>query len=277
VHLAKSRTLVEQMVGAAVCRLSYEAVLALLSHGPMEAHVLKSALHALAPEIALIVVPRFSEAEHLYGRDCVQRLFTDDGQGNGRLIPRELYRSKRRQLGPYSSPISYVDAVRICLTHPDRRSTLLSFGTSFTLIRELANQTPWALHVQNTSYEEQLHTLYVGNYYLCDNLGATAQCIRIGWQTRVSGDATVTLLALFAYKAQEGRFPESLRQLVQAGLLLSVPIDPYSGAPLIYRIQGDSFTLYSIGEDFTDGGGRPCEWNEKSGDHVFWPVPVPTR
>jgi hypothetical protein len=93
----------------------------------------------------------------------------------------------------------------------------------------------------------------------------------------VSGEATVAILALFAYKAKEGRFPESLQQLVDKELILSVPMDPYSDAPLVYKAAGNRFTLYSVGEDFTDNGGRPCEWDDKDGDHVFWPVPASSK
>ena len=121
------------MVGIAICKLSYDAVLALLNHGEVKVDGLMPALHTLALQIPLIVVPRFSEVDHLYGRDCIQRLFTDDGRGNGRLIPWPLYQSKKSQPGPYNRPISYADAVRICLAHPDRRSTLRSYETAFTL------------------------------------------------------------------------------------------------------------------------------------------------
>ena len=183
VHLARSATLVEQMGGLAICGLSYDAVLTLLDHGEAEVDSLKSALHTLARQIPLIVVPRFSEGEHLYGPDCIQRLFTDDGRGNGRLIPGALYQSRKRQPGPYSRPISYPDAVRICLAHPDRQSTLRSYETGFTLARDLSSQTPWSLHVQNTSYEEQLKTPCFRNYLLHDHLTAVAHCIRIGWRT----------------------------------------------------------------------------------------------
>ena len=93
----------------------------------------------------------------------------------------------------------------------------------------------------------------------------------------MSGEATTALLAIFTYQAQEGWLPESLQQLVER-LLQSVPLDPYSGKPLIYRINGDDFTLYSVGEDFVDNGGVPCEWNDQSGgDHVFWPVPASSQ
>ncbi len=87
----------------------------------------------------------------------------------------------------------------------------------------------------------------------------------------------VTTLAVHLYKAQEGRLPESLRQLVDAGLLSKVPLDPYSGAPLIYRVVDGDFTLYSVGEDFVDDAGTHCDWDDVfGGDHVFWPVPGAT-
>jgi hypothetical protein len=61
--------------------------------------------------------------------------------------------------------------------------------------------------------------------------------------------------------------------LVDAGLLPSVPLDPYSGQPFVYRVTDKSFTLYSVGEDCVDDGGLPCDWNDDTGgDQVFWPV-----
>lgn len=43
--------------------------------------------------------------------------------------------------------------------------------------------------------------------------------------------------------------------------------------PVVTR---DGFTLYSVGEDFVDDGGSPCEWaDEAGGDRVFWPVAKP--
>ncbi len=277
IHLAKGSTLVEQMVGVAVCQLSYDAVLAILDRGTADASALRQTLEVLAARLPSLVVPRFSEMEHLYERDNIQRLFTDDGQGNGRLIPAQLYRVKKNRAKLYAYPISYLDAVRICLTHPDRRETLELAEVYFMIVKDLAKQTPWDLHVKGTSYETVLKKLLYANYYLLDSHSGIGPCIQRGWRGRVSGAATTAVLAILVHKAQGGRLPESLRQLVDEGLLPGVPMDPYSGAPLIYKVQGDSFTLYSVGEDFADDGGQPCEWDEKSGDHVFWPMPAPIR
>lgn len=275
VHRHKAGTLLDQLTGLATCMVDYDAMLALLGHCQVDGQLLRQTLDALAPRIRQIDVPRFSEVEHWYGYDNIQRMFTDDGNGNGRLIPARLYESKKRRSYVYTSPIPYLDAVRICLTHPDRRQTVELFESYFTMVKELARKTPWELDSEGASYEQRLKEWLSGNYYLQDGFVAIARCIQIGWRGRASGDAMLTTLALLTYKAQEGRLPESLGQLVDKGLLPSVPMDPYSDAPLVYRVNGDDFTLYSLGEDCIDSDGEPCEWNDqRGGDHVFWPVPA---
>jgi hypothetical protein len=276
VHRTEAGTLLEQLTGTAICKLAYDAFFAVLEQCEIDKDTLERTWLALAPRMGRINVPRFSEVERLHGLDCIQRLFTDDGKGDGRLIPGRLYTTKKDRLPLLTSPISYLEAVRICLTHPGRRETAKLSETYFAFAQELARQTPWELHAQGTSYEERLNELLRGNYFLRDGLAAVGPCIRVGWRSKVTGDATLTVLAVFLYKAQEGRLPESLKQVVDAGLLKSVPMDPYSGAPLIYRVTNDGFTLYSVGEDFVDNGGSPCDWaDETGGDQVFWPIPKP--
>jgi hypothetical protein len=276
VHRTEGGTLLEQLTGLAVCGLVYNALFAILEHCEVDKDLLGRTFQALAPRMAKINVPRFCEVERLYGLDSIQRAFTDNGKGDGRLIPERLYTTKKNRLSLYTFPISYLDAVKICVTHPGRQETTGLSEAYFTYVPELAKQTPWELHTQDTKYEEQLKELLQDNYYLQDGLAAIGQCIRIGWRSKVTGEATMTVLAVFLYEAQEGRLPVSLKQLVDAHLLPRYPMDPYSGAPLVYRVTADGFTLYSVGEDFVDNDGSPCDWaDETGGDQVFWPVPKP--
>ena len=86
------------------------------------------------------------------------------------------------------------------------------------------------------------------------------------------------MLALMRYEKENGEFPISLNELVEQGYLDSIPIDPFSGKPLVYKKTGDDFILYSFGEDFKDDGGeifkddrgRLRTW-ANTGDWVLWP------
>ena len=63
-------------------------------------------------------------------------------------------------------------------------------------------------------------------------------------------------LALRCYRSEEGHPPTALDQLVPRDLQ-RVPIDPFSGRPLIYQQRGTNWLLYSVGVDGVDDGGKP--------------------
>ena len=48
--------------------------------------------------------------------------------------------------------------------------------------------------------------------------------------------------------------------------------DPFTNQPFAYRRDGNSFTLYSLGDNGTDEGGVHDARGETN-DVVFWPRP----
>jgi hypothetical protein len=67
--------------------------------------------------------------------------------------------------------------------------------------------------------------------------------------------ASRTGLACRLYKSRTGSYPERLEELVPA-LLPAVPIDPFTGKPLVFRREGEGFIVYSLGSNQKDDGGR---------------------
>lgn len=63
-------------------------------------------------------------------------------------------------------------------------------------------------------------------------------------------------LALRGFTAETGRPPATLDELVP-NYLHSVPVDPFTEQPLIYRPQRTNWQLYSIGPNRLDEGGKP--------------------
>ena len=64
-----------------------------------------------------------------------------------------------------------------------------------------------------------------------------------------------TGLALKLFKNRTGEYPENLEALVP-GILGKIPLDPFTGAPLVYRRDGPGFIVYSLGSNERDDGGR---------------------
>ena len=68
--------------------------------------------------------------------------------------------------------------------------------------------------------------------------------------------SAVAALAAERYRLKQGQWPKSLDALVTAGLLKTVPLDPFDGEPLRLKRLPTGVVIYSVGPDRTDNGGR---------------------
>ena len=77
-------------------------------------------------------------------------------------------------------------------------------------------------------------------------------------------------VALRRYQADNGRYPAALTELAPK-YLREVPPNPFCGEPFHYRLEDDGWTLYSVGLDQDDDGGREAveRLGLEEGDFVF--------
>ena len=271
VHRGSGDTsLLQQLSGVGTCEISYRAVLTILNRCNVEAGALNRLRTVFVSRLAQIEMPRFTQSALLVELDAIQKVFTDDGRQDGRLIPRELCRI-RKEFVPYSKPLPYSRALWICLTHPTRKDTVDLCKDFWEAANKLTGTPPWQLRARSTTYEDELVPRLAGNFFLKDGSDVLARFIEFGWRRKAYHEAVVTILAIQAFEAEKGRLPNSLAEL-EAESFPSVPIDPYSGKPLVYKVAGDDFILYSVGQDFADSGGLRSYWGRDGGDQVFWPV-----
>lgn len=80
-------------------------------------------------------------------------------------------------------------------------------------------------------------------------------------------------MALAAYQADHGQYPETLTAL-QPKYLPTVPLDLFSGEPLIYEPDNKGYLLYSVGENGIDDGGQAKDDNMPCDDLVVR-MPLP--
>ena len=81
-------------------------------------------------------------------------------------------------------------------------------------------------------------------------------------------DLTRLTLALSTFKSERGTYPATLAEL-QPAFLEPIPIDVFSNAPLKYSRTAAGYTLYSVGPNMTDDGGK----SEGRADDVVASVP----
>jgi hypothetical protein len=197
------------------------------------------------------------EGERLFFEDVVQRLYSLDSDGNGVMVAGSL-----SELESLSGQVP-TETVALNLAGPvasaviaDRKRTL-QFNTDYFASAEAWIGTPaW----ERTAFDDPLDRVdtAVGRarYALAHVLTpAIGRALRQGEQFEQRRNAAFVAIAVELFRRAEGRPPTALSELTPR-FLPRVPIDMFDGAPLKYRVQGDSFVIYSIGNDYIDDDGR---------------------
>jgi hypothetical protein len=72
---------------------------------------------------------------------------------------------------------------------------------------------------------------------------------------KTSQQAADAAIACELYRREHKKLPPTLETLVPK-YLPTVPTDPFSGKPMIYKVEDSGFTIYSLGKNKTDDGGK---------------------
>ena len=269
-HQQGKGLLIEQLVGTAVESLAHGSISEIIVKADVPADTLKNIQEKLQAEFAdpQNVIDLDGEKAFLY--DYIQRTFTDDGTGGGRM----LARGAPLAVGDWKTGMWRFAT----LSYPDRREVTRMVDQYYELAGKLLDETP--LQLERTDESEKLGEI-AGKSFLMKILApAHDRIVNICWRAKTHRIAVLTMLALARFEKEKGRYPDNLATLVELGYLKEMPRDPYSDGPLVYEKTDDSFILYSFGENLSDDGGRVARRDDGSikqwannGDWVFWPVP----
>jgi len=282
-HWQGKGTLIEQLVGIAISALAHEEILHITATQNLSAIDLKHLQQQLT-QIYPQGYPLVNiEGERIGFMDTVQHVFTGGGPGGGHLVP-----SKWIQLSDQSKYVAERElkifmplSTAASMVHARRDETVAKFNEIFGKLTENAKMSPCERHRRNVDSDNIILTLPKYRYFLIHFLlPAFDRISDLGYRSKTLHEATVTILALKLWRLEKGEYPANLDELIAAGFLKELPMDPYSNKPLIYRKTNDDFILYTVGSNFTDdegqsgkdSQGRSRKWMD-NGDTVFWPVP----
>ncbi len=202
------------------------------------------------------------DGERLAFADFVQRVYTDDGSGDGVFsllgLVREGFGGEFSEAGGIAADLA---APLSAAVTAGRKSTLREYARLMDMV-ELEREAPlWRRGPSPVDQEiEELisgRTLLWSRHPLIGILTpalsrATAQA-RLCEQIR---DAVTVAIALECFRRERNTYPASLSELVPE-FLSALPPDQYDGQPIKYRVTDDRGPLlYSVGNDREDNGGR---------------------
>lgn len=285
-HIKTEPVIIEQFVGISIENTSVQNLRQILSRyniDKSELAKLQGNLEAIAQEDIFRI--NF-KAERLCMYDAIQRWCTDDIFGGHVCI--NLKGFVKEMIGGANGTqeqgflVSSKSLFRALFIEPGKKGTLKALDEICDYYEKLSALTPYEQRSMETNMHKKLQEL-TNNTLSAILAPAFDKTVTMPYRNKAEIVGTTTIIAAIRYKQENGAYPDNLKELLSAGLVKEIPLDPFSDKPLVYKKTEKDFTLYSVGPDFVDNGGKvefdkdgkPKMWNAESGNAVFWPVVNP--
>ncbi len=194
--------------------------------------------------------------------DAMQRLFSDNGSGDGILVADGFKLFESLQMGtdhPQESTLATTFAGPAAAgVMAGRREMTERYHSMIDQMERVIRQPLWERDdkrldamLEETSALARLR--YMPIFIM---MPALQRASIVGERTLQLRDAILTAIALELHRRRAGEYPASLSELTPK-LLPTPPLDRFTGQPIRYVLKNGKPVLYSIGVDRTDGGGVP--------------------
>lgn len=278
-HFGWRRQTVEQLVGVSVKASAVRTVLMIIQNTQIDKKEREYLYNSLKKYIDDEKFTPDLLAMKLKYLDCLQRMYTTNKNGEKEInkqssqIQYQLLRLRctssvfcdygltKRLYKPKSVKMNYEKAAELIAEKLNRLEKWMALDA--WQLNEIINQKDGILQKI-----QDLHPLlYIS---VIEALTVKLSAYERLHAQSLALDVTMSVLT---FKENTGRLPLNLNELQEAEVLMKIPIDPFSGKPIVYKKLDGDFTVYSYGLDFDDDGGvRRVNHDVHNGDIVVWPV-----
>lgn len=296
--------LIGELVGIAIRTIGYQTTSDLLTQHPdlLTNDQLQQLAHRYASaDLSLLIG---MEGERTWFHDIVQRMYTDDGHGDGHMTEEGL-KLLNTAMSMGGDDNEFLGSTGLnALIGPVSMMGMASRKEMVDTYNRLIDKqiaaldTPlWQTTIQPVDDEiEHWSQIKQARYFLISYLMPALGAVRkAGEAARGQREGILIGIALQMYHRDHGDWPKTLNAL-KPKYLPTVPIDRINGKPLHYHVTDTGPLVYSVGVDEDDDGGRPptdkstgkpnnynaCPRQftgepvtdpENDGDWVLWPMP----
>jgi hypothetical protein len=184
--------------------------------------------------------------------DMVQQTFTDNGNGDGRVIPAVLSKMWAYHYG--SRMENFFFTTIISLGQPGRKATIECYDRVVQACKEQwGKKTPPVPREEPGFMDAITHAgpprvswvkIAAGNALVRSYLPGDEQSLYAFYCKRNEAARTLVTIAVARYKVSTGHLPDTLAEVIKSGYLQE-PVHPiFSTSEFIYEKKGDSFVVY---------------------------------
>lgn len=268
--IGQEHTLIASLVAMAVQTMGEDVLLRMLHEHPglLNAQHLRDLAHAIASSSQVTQRLDFATEKRMF-RDMLQRVYTLEADGDGRLTPKAMellnqfiepkitYFSDNMVDAPtgatqFAGPVAMV-------AYGSRRDQEEMYDRLISLAEAMLQESPGSaayarLHERHQALASQLQDS--ARYWMVERLApAFGRSVSSAHSTAAHTDATLVVIALHVHHQQTGQWPQILSELTP-GLLPRIPDDLFDPAGQIkYRVIDNTPFVYFIGSNGVDDGG----------------------
>ncbi len=265
-HTREIPFLINDLVGVAQLALACETATRMLHehHDAFSVTQLRDMAHALSAHNGGGRVRVSLDGERASFHDFVQRAYSDDGEGDGRLVAvLDMFGEGVVWMGPRPRSMTSAAVGPLLMAASAPRHDLLARFDSLLERFRAAGELPLVerraeVARVETEFGLDRSDIWENNRYALVHLltPSLTTVIAAGDLVTMRRDAALTAIALELYRREHASYPATLAELTP-NYMPSVPEDRFIGKPMGYRLdEHGTPVLYSVGNDGDDDGGR---------------------
>ena len=266
--VAQGPFLVEVLVGIAIDGMAVQGDVALAHHGKLtakQARAFQAELRDLPPMARII--DKFELGERFFFLDAVNSMARDgidsfdDLSGKEQDLFDQVIRNMAQSAIDWDLILtmgnSYYDRMVAAgkATRAERDAADEKLNRDLEQMAKDAKKPMKVLgNLLSGQSPRQMVSRRIGGMLVALLLPSTSAAIQAGERGDMNFGMGQVALALAAYRAENGKYPQRLEQLVPK-YIEKIPDDVYSDGPILYKREGKGYVLYSVGYDGVDNGG----------------------
>lgn len=269
-HVRETPLLLCDLVGIAIQALQINEMLRILTMYPdLLSDEAVLSLASRLKEVRPDGIGAFLKGERLIFLDTLQRVYSDDGNGDGHIVRAgcRLILQLGERVERHTALGEYLVAPWILREAAGRQETM-QYYTEIMDSLEIASRKPLRSEAMARRWEDieaKLGSEYARQQFplAVILIPDVSQANRVDHMISFERNVALVVLALERHRRTYGEFPQTIDELG-----IPVPDDVYGGEPIRYFRRNGEPVLYSIGIDRDDDGGRPAAGGDTV--HLVW-------
>ncbi len=261
--------IIERLVGISIQTLTRNQIKPLLMSQQLDDEMLTAFSQATKHQQFEVPMEFSLQAMHFMVKDLIQRVYTDNGQGNGRMV---MSRFNTLNLGSgfsggasmNSNPIMDNPLINVTgLYFASRKQVSSKAEAFFSEAIRLSKIPVWKQKQKPFNPESDLSDLSP-RYFLLDlTMPSISGALKYGAVATLEQQGILLMIALERYHNANGSYPQTLADLVPE-FIAEVPQDPFCQTGFVYQLTtaadaSPSYQLYSVGYDGQDNQAKQAE------------------